>query len=395
MKLLILASSLDLRQPFSSTPSWWQLLKGLYEVGVDLLVTTYQGPAIESLWWQAAPNPVRREGDLFKLLRDALRRFHGPRPAPQGAGGGGEGLSERLVRLAAQAIVAPRWRACLDRLLRQHPDVDAVLFLTVPLNHLRGVPAYLIARHGRPVLYYDGDLPASLPQFRGFATGFRIYQGADPAEYTAILGNSVGGIEYVQQMGARAAHVWHYAADPEVWSPVPVAAQDVDVFFYGHGQEYREDWVQAMITAPSLALPERRFAVRGTHLGHLGRAEQLPYLSFSRLREYACRSRLNLVITRGAHAGVYGSSTARPFELAALGACMVSSPYLGVEEWFEPEKEIVVLASAEEATDRLRWLLDHDAERARIGAAARERFLKQHTYRHRAEELVQIVRRYL
>ena len=30
MKLLVLVSSLDLRQPFSATPAWWQLLKGLY-----------------------------------------------------------------------------------------------------------------------------------------------------------------------------------------------------------------------------------------------------------------------------------------------------------------------------------------------------------------------------
>ena len=31
-KLLVVASSLDLRAPLSSTPSWWQLLKSLAEV---------------------------------------------------------------------------------------------------------------------------------------------------------------------------------------------------------------------------------------------------------------------------------------------------------------------------------------------------------------------------
>ncbi len=394
MKLLVLASSLDLQQPFSSTPSWWQLLKGLYENGVDLVVTTYQGPAIESLWWQAVPNPVRREGDLFKALRDAARRLLGPPKPVQGGEAAGEGLSERLVRRAAQTIIAPRWRRYLDRLLTEQPDIDAVLMLTVPLNHLNGVARHLINRHGKPVFYYDGDLPASLPQFRGFATGFRIYPGADPGEYTAILGNSVEGLDYVKALGARHVHTLQYAADPDVWAPLDVP-QDIDAFFYGHGREYRERWIQAMIAEPSRAMPERHFAVRGTNLGDLGRAERLPYLSFSKLREYACRSRLNLVITRGAHASVYASSNSRPFELAALGACMISNPYKGVEEWFEPEKEIIVLASEDEATERIRWLLAHDAERERIGAAARARFLKEHTYRHRARQLMDILQGYL
>ncbi|MGV2433822.1 MAG UNVERIFIED_CONTAM: hypothetical protein LVT10_02045 [Anaerolineae bacterium] len=33
------------------------------------------------------------------------------------------------------------------------------------------------AEHGKPVLYYDGDVPAILPNMHGFASGFRIDQG--------------------------------------------------------------------------------------------------------------------------------------------------------------------------------------------------------------------------
>ncbi len=79
MKLLFIVSSLDLTQPFSATPAWWQLLKGLYEQGVDVLATTYQGPAIESLWWRALPNPVKREGDLAeKRPTKPFTRDHPP-----------------------------------------------------------------------------------------------------------------------------------------------------------------------------------------------------------------------------------------------------------------------------------------------------------------------------
>lgn len=392
MKLLVVVSSLDLTQPFSATPAWWQLLKGLYEVGVEVLATTYQGPAIESLWWRALPNPVRAQGDAFKALRDAFRR--GGARSRVDTGQRAESLSDRLQRRAAQRLIAPRWRAFMDRALQAEPDIDAVLFLTIPLNHVVGLARYIREQYARPAFYFDGDVPASLPAFAGFSTGFKIYQGADLSEYTAFFSNSLGGLDMLREMGAQAAHAVYYGVDPDVYSPLDLP-QDIDVFFFGHTREYREEWIDGMIADASRALPERRFAVRGRGLGDLGRAELLPYLSFNKLREYVCRSRVNLCITRKAHASVYASSSSRPFELASFGACMVANPYLGIENWFEPDKEIVMVGSADEAVDRYRWLLEDEAARRRIGAAARARLLAEHTFRHRAAQLVGIIRQYL
>ena len=393
MKLLFVVSSLDLTQPFSATPSWWQLMKGLYEVGVDVVATPYQGPAIESLWWRSEPNPAKLQGDAFKLARDSKRRFTRERPKAEESSE--EALSDKVVRRAAQTLIAPVWLRHLDRILTAQPDTDAVVFLTVPLNQLVGVAAEIRRKHNKPVFYYDGDLPASLPNMQGFATGFRSYRGSDPSEYTAFISNSRGAESALKELGARAVHTLYYAADPDVFLPMEVGGQDVDVFFYGHGREYRSRWIDDMITDPSKALPDARFAVRGTKLAELGRAEQLPYLSFSKLREYVCRSRINLCITRDAHAGTFASSSARPFELASLGACIVSNTYLGIEEWFEPGRELVMVGSQEEALDRYRYLLSHDSERLAMGQAARQRVLKEHTFRHRARDLVEILRGYL
>jgi hypothetical protein len=423
MKLLFVVSSLDLTQPFSATPAWWQLMKGLYEIGVEVIATPYQGPAVESLWWRAAPNPAQAQGDAFKAARDAVRKITGslnltpvsreatlqrsPSPLHRVERGGqpavargevsnpdDESVSDKLVRRAAQTLIAPLWLRHLDRLLAREPDIDAVIVLTAPLNHLVGVAGELQRRHHKPIFYYDGDVPASLPNMSGFASGFRIYQGADLTEYTAFISNSEGGMNAIRELGAHAVHYLPYGADPDVFSPVDVPAQDIDVLFYGHGREYRDEWIDSMIAQPSRTLGYARFAVRGTQLGDLGRAEMLPYLSFSKLREYASRSRINLCITRAAHAGVFASSSSRPFELASMGCCIVANPYLGVETWFEPGKEIFVVASGEEALDRYRYLLAHDAERLAAGRAARERVLKQHTFRHRAMQLTDIVREY-
>jgi glycosyltransferase involved in cell wall biosynthesis len=404
MKLLFVVSSLDLTQPFSATPAWWQLMKGLYEIGVDVIATPYQGPAIESLWWRSAPNPAQGYGDLFQSVRDFARKIipgssvSSPSSAtpdrdllsvaaPVSAIPDSDSLSERLTRQAAQTLIAPLWLKHLDGLLKRELDIDAVIILTAPLNHLVGVAGELQRRHHKPIFYYDGDVPASLPTLQGFATGFRIYQGADLSEYTAFISNSAGGADAIKSLGAHEVYPLFYGADPDVFSPVDVPAQDIDVFFYGHGREYRDAWIDAMISAPAKTLGYARFAVRGTKLGDLERAELLPYLSFSKLREYACRSKINLCITRAAHASVFASSSSRPFELASMGCCIVANPYEGIETWFEPGKEVFVVNSGEEAVDRYKYLLSHDSERLAAGRAARERMLKEHTFRHRARQL--------
>src|SRR5262245_20407550 len=119
MKLLCIVSSLDLTQPFSATPAWWQLLKGLYEQGVEVLATTYQGPAIESLWWRSLPNPVKWEGDLFKALRDASHLIPS---RGMNTGQPTESISDRLQRQIAQSVLGSRWRAFMDRTLTAQPD---------------------------------------------------------------------------------------------------------------------------------------------------------------------------------------------------------------------------------------------------------------------------------
>jgi glycosyltransferase involved in cell wall biosynthesis len=390
MKLFVLVSSLDLRQPLSATPSWWQLLKALYEVGVEVIAAPYHGPAIESLWWQAYPNPCQTEGRIFETVRRTLRSVRGAGSDPDSAQAAANGLgpADKMVRQMAQVWVRPRWQTHLGRLFSRVPDIDAILILTVPLNHLVGLPRFLRERYGLPVIYYDGDVPASLPAAAGFATGFKIYPGADLDEYDLFLSNSKGGLKTLKALGARHARELYYAADPDLFAPV-TATPDIDVFFYGHSSEYRRDWLNWMLSEPSRRLPERRFAVRGQKLGiDLNQVTVLPYASFSKLREYCSRSRVNLNITRQTHAETYASSTARIFELAALGCCLVSNPLAGVEEWFEPERELVMLSEPGEVIERYTWLLDHETVRQRLGYAARERVLKEHTFRHRARQLV-------
>ena len=101
--------------------------------------------------------------------------------------------------------------------------------------------------------------------------------------------------------------------------------------------------------------------------------------------------RVNLNIGRRPHASVPASSTSRIFELASSGAAIVSNPYEGIERWFEPGRELVVVHSEDEAVETYRDLLADPAAAEELGRNARERVLEEHTYAQRARRLLDLV----
>jgi spore maturation protein CgeB len=240
-------------------------------------------------------------------------------------------------------------------------------------------------------VFYDGDVPMSLPEFGGMDTGFNPYTGADPSEYDLILSNSEGGIPRLLELGARRAEALYWGADPEFFAPQQVD-KTMDLFFYGYGDKFRRDWMEAMVGAPSRSEPELDFALGGRDFqadtGHARLLGDVPFNVFARTISAA---RVNLNITRRPHATVPGSSTARPFELASSGAAIVSNPHAGIERWFEPGSELVVVESAEEAVAAYRELVADPAQAEEMGRRARERVLDEHTYAHRARRLLELV----
>jgi spore maturation protein CgeB len=230
----------------------------------------------------------------------------------------------------------------------------------------------------------------SLPEFGGMDTGFNWYHEADPSEYDLLVSNSEGGLERLRELGARRAEAVFWAADPEFFAPQPVD-KEMDVLFYGYGDKFRREWMQAMVGEPSRALADVDFALGGRDFrGDTGNAREIGDVPFNVFPRTISEARVNLCITRRSHATVYASSSCRPFELASAGAAIVSNPYNGIERWFEPGSELVVVHDAEEAIDAYRALLDDQAQAEELGRRARERVLDEHTYRHRARQLLEL-----
>ena len=391
-KILAVASAVDLDFRYGCTPAWWQLWKGLYEVGVDLIVTPYRGKPVESPWWRTAANPTRVEGESFAAVRGGLARLKGDKYLRRAEESPDETVFDKATREAIWRWVTPRWKRHLTKVLEREKDVDAVVVFTVPMAHFRGIPTYLRERFGVPVIFYDGDVPMSLPEFGGMDTGFNYYHGADPSEYDLVVSNSEGGLSSLLELGARRAEAVFWGADPEFFAPRPVEKLH-DVFFYGYGDKFRRDWMAAMVGEPSRAAPELEFALGGRDFqgdtgrawldrrrplqrlqpGDLGLADQPQHHAplardASRPRPPAGRSssrarapRSSRTRTRGSSAG---SSRAR--------SCSSSTT---------PTRRSRPTASCS----------DDPAQAEAMGARARERVLDEHTYAHRARQLLALV----
>ena len=386
MKILVIASTIDLKYRLGCTPSWWQLLKAIHEIGNEVIVIPYLGKPIESLWWRTYENPCSKESVIFNSYLERKKK-RGKTPS-------GKDLFSPIFEQLVKRHISPKWEKHLTKILKKEDDIEALLLMNVPLNHITGISSKIKKEFGIPVVYYDGDMPTILPKYtvdRGFR--FNYYEGnVDLSEYDAFFCNSKGVIPDLEEMGARNVYALYWAVDPMLFTPVDIE-KDIDISFFGYDSKFREEWMEKMITNPSKKMLDTNFSVGGKNFGiDLGNAKLIGDISYSAFREFCCRSKINLNITRWSHTNVYASSTSRPFELAAFGACIVSQPYNGIEEWFEIGKELFVVNSEDEAIEMYKWLLDDKEERECAGRKARARVLKEHTFQHRAKELINAIR---
>jgi glycosyltransferase involved in cell wall biosynthesis len=390
MKILVVCSTLDLQYKLGCTPSWWQLLKALHETGNEVIAIPFLGDPVESLWWRCYPNPCSGESRLFYWYLD-WKKSRGTHTSGQK---NDLKCKRSMVNKFSEGYIRTKWENALCSIFDKEQDIDLLFFMNVPLSFIKSIPEKIKSIYGIPVAYYDGDMPTILPKYapeRGFK--FNYYLDADISVFDAFFTNSKGVIPDLKEMGGRNVHPLYYAADPELFKPV-ITEKNIDVSFFGYGSEFREEWMKKMISEPSCNLPDVNFSVAGKGFGiDLGKATLVGDLSFSEYRHFTCRSRISLNIARWSHASVYASSTARPFELAAFGACIVSQPYDGIEEWFDVGREIIVVKNEKEVLPVYRNLLDSDDEREKMGERARQRILKDHTYRHRAETVINTLKK--
>ena len=389
MKILVVCQSLDIAdKELGITPAWWQILKGLHEVGAEIVAVPYYNRAIQSLWWTTYENPNLWKNRLYNNVENFATA---------------SGLAknkmdfrqknQKLLSFLAKKTVAKKWTKYLSSVIEKEGNVDAVLVLTVPLNQFVGVPSLIKREFDIPIVFYDGDTPTSLPSYGGLS--FSFYNNADPSEYDAFIINSKGAAKEVEALGANKVFTIYWGADPSVFCPIEAIKPKYNAGFYGIGSKLREEWITRLLVNPAEKFGksgEGKFAVCGRAFNmNLGSVRLLD-ANESTYRRFSCLTKINLNIVRKPHATVYASAISRIFELASMGCCVVSNPYNGIKEWFNVGKEVLMAKEDEELSELYTSLLADDEMRLRLGAAARKRVLNEHTFKHRAQQIIEVIK---
>ena len=84
----------------------------------------------------------------------------------------------------------------------------------------------------------------------------------------------------------------------------------------------------------------------------------------------------------------------RLYEATGMGACLLTDSKLNLPCLFEPDREVVTYSSPAEAVSKLKQLLTQPKVAAAIAIRGQERTLKNHTYRQRMVELVELLQRH-
>ena len=240
--------------------------------------------------------------------------------------------------------------------------------------------------------FYDIDTPVTLAQL---AAGSELYISRELIPRYALYLSFTGGSvldRLEREYGARAARALYCSVDPDHYAPQPCAAA-WQLGYMGTYSADRQPGLERLLLAPARARPELKFAVVGPQYPETidwpDNVTRIAHLAPRQHQRFYNQQRFTLNITRAQMRAAGHSPSVRLFEAAACGATIISDAWRGIEEFFEPERELLI---AESSADTLRYLHElSEAERIAIGRRARVRALAAHTSEHRARELIAYV----
>jgi spore maturation protein CgeB len=241
--------------------------------------------------------------------------------------------------------------------------------------------------------FYDLDTPVTLQALQdGKTLNYILPRGL--GEFDLVL-SYTGGValeELKHRLNAREVASLYGSVDPEVHRPMPPQEQyRADLSYLGTYAADRQEALCELFVEPARRLIQQRFVIGGAQYpDDFPWSENIYFVRHLPPGEHPaffCSARLTLNVTRKAMAEMGYCPSGRLFEAAACGVPILSDWWEGLDEFFEPDKEILIARTADDAIAALNL----PASRLqRIAAAARERTLRDHTADRRARELVAI-----
>lgn len=243
-------------------------------------------------------------------------------------------------------------------------------------------------------VFYDLDTPVTLARLEaGEKVEYLPEEGL--RDFDLVLSYTGGAaLEALRgRLGARRVAPLYGHVDPQAHRPAPRDERfSADLSYLGTYAPDRQPALETLFVEPARRRPGQRFVLGGSgyppdfpwagniwFVRHVAPPEHPPFYS---------SSRLTLNVTRRDMAAMGFCPSGRLFEAAACATPVLSDSWEGIGQFFTPGEEILLAGSAEEATAALDL---PPAELARIGHAARERALTEHTSDCRAARMLALL----
>lgn len=244
----------------------------------------------------------------------------------------------------------------------------------------------------RPLrVFYDLDTPVTLNNLGHGSVEY--LEAGQVQEFDLVLsftgGKALSTLE--DEYHARIVRPLYGCVDPDDYSRVlPIAKFQCDLSYMGTYSPDRQAKVDELLLEPSRRHPEKLFLLAGSlypwnwqwpenvrRMEHVAPADHARFYS---------SSRLTLNITRGEMAANGWCPSGRFFEAAACGTPLITDSWGGLDSFFDPQSQLLVVTSAEDVEAALR---SPDDELQSMSALARQRTLDEHTGNVRAHQLLQ------
>jgi spore maturation protein CgeB len=215
-------------------------------------------------------------------------------------------------------------------------------------------------------------------------------RGEDWTVYDQMISQLPSVVRSFRALGVR-SEVSHLAFEPAILDGLPEApAADIDVSFVGTvSADHRQRIALLLAVAERYNLklwgnlPQALPASSPLHRcfqGEVWGADMYQVLRRSR-------------ITLNSHIDLAGreAGNMRLFEATGVGAFLLTDFKDNLDTLFVPDREVAVWRSIEECLERIDHYLRDDNGRAEIARDGHARTMAQHTYRHRAAEILGFV----
>ena len=338
----------------------------------------------------------------FAVLGHPAADIHANNPWLQAAWAREHGMAVGQPQAAAERVNLPGW---LERAVTPFKPLLRPLARKVGLSPRLDTQAEAILlaqiEEFRPDLVLNQDLfhvdSRLMRRIKGIGSpilvgqvGIEPSRGEDWSVYDLMISQLPTTVKFFRALGVR-AEVNHLAFEPDILDALPAApAADVDVSFVGSisiDHRQRIALLEAVAQRYDLKLwgnrPQALPASSPLHRcfqGEVWGADMYQVLRRSR-------------ITLNSHIDLAGreAGNMRLFEATGVGAFLLTDFKDNLDTLFAPDREVAVWRSVDQCLQRIGHYLHDDEGRAAIARAGQARTISQHTYRHRAAEILGFV----